>query len=890
MIMAQGQAPCGTDEMRQQMIARNPDLLRQEAEAEHGLQAYLQAKAGHRDADDTTVYVIPIVFHVLYDPTAGNDEHNISDAQVMQEVNNLNINYAKLNADTAQIIDAFKPAASKINVRFELATKDPFGNCTNGIDRITTLRSTNAQNYSKLDPWFRDRYANVWVVHGLVQDIPGGELLGYSQLPPDVQDSYGALIDGVIMLWDQVGNGTTLTHELGHFLNLQHTWGNTNSPGIACGDDGVDDTPMTKGHFGNCDVYDFTCSSTVMNATYTFASVTPTSGTTDPTAVPSVLFQDTLPGLTLSSVTATGVSSDPTASGMFSFSQWGTGATQGDTAYSQLTGTLSTSTYYQVSVDPDFARAMSLTGLTFAAGRTATGPRTFAVRSSVDNYSSNLAASVVPMGTALSVQGSNTFFFNADTSGTATGCTITLPVPPYTHLSTPVTFRIYAWNAEDADGSFAVDSLTLKGTYGNIENVQNYMEYSGCNYMFTAGQRDRMRATLNSDISGRSDLWQEQNHSFTGTDGHEQACGPEADFYTMTPFVCTGVPIQFKDNSKRATPTSWAWSFEGGTPATSTDENPTVSFADPGAHTITLTCGNDHGSSSITKEHEVQIGPGWSQVDGLLNEPFNDLNAFQNWPNLNYESNATYWGWNGSVGHYAPGCAKLNASETYYLVQDDFPPNNFSDRDILLTPTLDLSHVSGIQFNFWYAYATRTSTSADITESLRIFSSTDCGKNWLLRKTLSGPELVTAGIASAGYTPISSDWRQVTVALPPTLKTNHVRIKFEYNSGLFSNDIFIDDVNIGGVVGIDELAQSGSLILMPNPATDHLTVDLDLAASTGGTLSFLDMTGRVIHRQTVDAGEHQLEFDLAKMGITSGVYLVELQHAHGRRVERLVVR
>jgi hypothetical protein len=155
---------------------------------------------------------------------------------------------------------------------------------------------------------------------------------------------------------------------------------------------------------------------------------------------------------------------------------------------------------------------------------------------------------------------------------------------------------------------------------------------------------------------------------------------------------------------------------------------------------------------------------------------------------------------------------------------------------------------------------------------------------------LSGPELVTAGIASAGYTPISSDWRQVTVALPPTLKTNHVRIKFEYNSGLFSNDIFIDDVNIGGVVGIDELAQSGSLILMPNPATDHLTVDLDLAASTGGTLSFLDMTGRVIHRQTVDAGEHQLEFDLAKMGITSGVYLVELQHAHGRRVERLVVR
>ncbi|MEO8732994.1 MAG: M43 family zinc metalloprotease, partial [Flavobacteriales bacterium] len=518
MAKAQGQPHCGTDEMRQKMIERNPDLLRQEAEAEHGLQAYLKALGGQRDAGDTTTYVIPIVFHVLYDPTVGNDDHNISDAQVMLEVNNLNINYSKMNADTTQIVNAFKPIASDIHVRFQLATKDPFGNCTNGIDRITTLRSSNAQNYSKLDPWFRDRYANIWVVHGLVQDIPGGELLGYSQLPPDVQDSYGALIDGVIMLWDQIGTGTTLTHELGHFLNLQHTWGNTNSPGVACGDDGVDDTPVTKGHFGGCDKYDFTCSSTVLNTTYDFGSVTTTSGTTDPTPVPSIMFQDTLPGLTLSSFAATGVSTNPTASGAFSFSQWGTGATDGDTAYAQLTGALSSTNYYQFSVSPDFARAMNLTGMTFIAGRTPTGPQTFSVRSSVDNYATNLAASVLPVGTSLTVQSSNTFFFTMDTAVTASGCTITLPAPPnnlaYYHQATPITFRIYGWNAEDASGSFSVDSLTIQGTYGNIENVQNYMEYSDCNLMFTAGQGDRMRAILNTNISGRSNLWQDQNHSF----------------------------------------------------------------------------------------------------------------------------------------------------------------------------------------------------------------------------------------------------------------------------------------------------------------------------------------------------------------------------------------
>jgi hypothetical protein len=702
LVHAQGQGSCATDEMRQRMIAQNPDLLRQEAEAEHGLQAYLQAKAGLRDDADTTTYIIPVVFHILYDPsfqenspTANLDAHNITDAQVFDQMNILNRDYAKLNADTSTICCGFNTRAANIRVRFQLATKDPFGNCTNGIDRITTQRSSNAGDYSKLHSWFRDRYLNVWSVRTFASLAGGFEPAGYSQYPSDVQDAYGALRDGVILLHDylgstgtsSVGHSRDLTHEVGHYLNLQHPWGNNNGAGEVCGDDGVADTPITKG--------------------------------------------------------------------------W-----------------------------------------------------------------------------------------------------LYCPDPADSHVC-------------DSDSA---------------ENYQNYMDYSYCSVMFTKGQRDRMRAALESDISGRNDLWQDSNHSFTGTAGYEQTCGPQADFYTVTPFVCTNTPVQFKDNSTRAVPTSWAWSFEGGTPATSTDQNPTVTFADPGAHTVTLTCGNDHGSSSVTKEHSIQIGPGWSEVDGLLNESFDNLNAFQTWPNVNYENNNSYWGWNNQVGHYAPGCAKLNASDTYTLVQDGFVPNGFADKDLLLSPTMDLSLVSSIQLSFWYAYASRTSTSAEITESLQIYSSTDCGKDWLLRKTLSGPELVTAGIASAGYTPDAGDWRQVTVALPPTLKTNHVRIKFEYTSGLLSNDIFLDDVNIGGTVGIHEQEQSVSMTLMPNPATDHLTITLDLGTANEGTLDFLDMTGRTIHEQAVNGGEQQLEFDLPKMGIRSGVYLVRLKDANGQRIARLVVR
>lgn len=162
----------------------------------------------------------------------------------------------------------------------------------------------------------------------------------------------------------------------------------------------------------------------------------------------------------------------------------------------------------------------------------------------------------------LSVPSANTFFFRVDTSGTRYIATVNTPQASYLNLVNPVTFRIYAWNAEDVDGSFTVDSLAVRGQFGIIENTQNYMEYAYCSRMFTNGQSDRMRATLNSSVSGRSTLWSEGNHIFTGTAGHEVTCGPKADFYTIDRFVCTGVPVQFKDNSTNATPTTWAWTLK----------------------------------------------------------------------------------------------------------------------------------------------------------------------------------------------------------------------------------------------------------------------------------------------------------------------------------------
>ena len=893
---------CGTDEQRRLMIEANPDLLRQEAEYENGLQAYLKARDTKREGDDSTTYVIPLVFHVLYDPTAADDNHNVSDEQIQQQVDQLNLDYAAMNSDLDQVCCGYVPKIGNVKVRWELATKDPYGLCTNGIDRITSLRSSSAGNFSKLNPWFRQHYVNVWVIKNFPPIPGGGTLLGFSQLPADVQDASGTLRDGVIMIYNSLssfggGDATTLTHELGHYLNLQHTWGSTNDPTVSCGDDGVGDTPVTKGH-NNCSpqsLYDSFCSLTPLIGNYDFNDVTTFSGVASPTAPASLIYPgDTTEtvALTYSQAVAHGVSGNSSIDGEFAFNDWDTGATDMDTSFVSLTGSLNSAKYYEITVSPQLGHSMRLTGLTFKVDRSNDGPRTFAVRSNVtNNFGTNLAATLGPVDSILNVNGT-TFYFDKDTSGIGSKATVTVSGDPYTNQITPITFRIYAWNAESDNGSFTVDSLTVKGQYGIIENTQNYMEYSGCSHMFTEGQADRMRFTLASGTSDRNNLWNPVNQAQVGINGNQVSCAPEADFYTRTPFVCEGTQVQFKANVKRATATYWNWTFDGGTPATSTDENPFVSFEGPGYRNVTLTAGNDQGENTISKPYEILIGAGYSEVNGLLNQSFNNINDFWSWPVLNYENNSSYWGWTDAAGHDAPGSAILNASQTYDKVQDIFSTTSdfLHDQDIILTPSLDLSNVSSVEFSFWFAYKTRTNVAADITESLEISYSTDCGKTWLVKDNISGGELVTAGIGDAGYIPTAGDWRQMNYSMSSIVQDNQVRFRFRYTSGPFSNDLFLDDVKISGVVGIDELAQSGSLSLFPNPATDQLTINVDLAGSKTGQLSFLDMTGRKVYVQQVAAGAQQLELDLGKLGISRGVYMVRLENGLGQRTEKLVVR
>lgn len=237
--------PCGHDQATQQLYAKFPGL---EAEAAANKARMLdEGKHNLEDSRSATppTYIIPVVFHIIHDYNF----ENISDAQVMDAVAILNRDFRKLNADTSQIIAPFDTLAIDCEIEFRLAQLDPNGNCTNGIERIASMETYVGDDGSKLNQWPRDKYLNIWVTRSTMPFVAG-----YAYSPAVVGPAAMSSLDGVLMLHDYVGSigtGSLTTsrffvHEVGHWFGLQHPWGST-QVGTVCGDDGITDTPLTKG-------------------------------------------------------------------------------------------------------------------------------------------------------------------------------------------------------------------------------------------------------------------------------------------------------------------------------------------------------------------------------------------------------------------------------------------------------------------------------------------------------------------------------------------------------------------------------------------------------------------------------------------------------------------
>ena len=253
---------CATDSMTEAAMRQYPDYAKGRKEFTNFIKSLNAESIARLNASPD--YTIPIVIHVIH--TYGAD--NISDAQVFDAVRIINEDFSKTNPDTASVTPTYQSIYANVGFEFKLAKKDPNGNCTNGITRTYSTLTNNADNNVKsLIMWDPTKYLNIWVVNSI--SFGAG---GYSYLPCNVPQN----IEGVVVLNSQFGsigrsNGNnfaarTLTHEIGHYMGLPHTWGGSNTPGDPnnCGlDDGIADTPNTIGTSNfSCDKNKFTCNPT----------------------------------------------------------------------------------------------------------------------------------------------------------------------------------------------------------------------------------------------------------------------------------------------------------------------------------------------------------------------------------------------------------------------------------------------------------------------------------------------------------------------------------------------------------------------------------------------------------------------------------------------------
>jgi|688.fasta_scaffold03101_14 PKD repeat protein len=438
----------------------------------------------------------------------------------------------------------------------------------------------------------------------------------------------------------------------------------------------------------------------------------------------------------------------------------------------------------------------------------------------------------------------------------------------------------------DTPNTIGWTSCNLNGSScgSPIDNVQNFMEYSYCSTMFTDGQRSRMRAALTSNTAQRSSLWTTANLNATGLNiTPAPICAPIADFSSDGIAICSNGSIQFSDESWNAASTSWSWSFPGGNPSSSTLQNPTVVYANPGVYNVSLTATNATGSNTETKNSFIQVENVQPDITGTnFYESFESISLSNaNWQVVN--SSGPAWTIVTSTGFTGSKSLRL-----YNL------NSQIGDVDDIITPSVDLTQFVSPKLYFKYAYAQLPNSDA-AANSLEVYVSDNCGKTWTKRKTLTGTGLSTSNATSSLFTPVAgstTQWKEDFISLSSFVNDSNVRFMFRFIAGS-GNNIFLDDININSPSALNESsADLEALNIYPNPLANNSVVEFDLLKSGNVRVSVMDVLGR----ETNELFNGKMNVGLQKITLdknlfpSNGIYFLRISSGESVITQKFLVK
>ena len=405
--------------------------------------------------------------------------------------------------------------------------------------------------------------------------------------------------------------------------------------------------------------------------------------------------------------------------------------------------------------------------------------------------------------------------------------------------------------------------------------VENYMDYSNgsCQNIYTLGQKDAFDAVLSGS---RSNLFSSGNLNATGVLLGESPCAPIARFSAENRLVCAGQDVTFEDGSFNGTPTTYDWDLTGATPAQSADANPTVVYNAPGVYSITMNVSNAQGNDSFTQTDYITVLPSEAQ-----NQTYFSFEGFEETEEdyiiISDNSGST---WEETDVAFTGGKG---------IMLNNFNGNPLDSEDEFQLPSVNLTNMNDPDLYFRLSYKERSGGASD---NLRVYVSRDCGDSWQIRYQKSGASLATvSGSQGSPFTPSSnSDWELIEVNLSSYANDEHVLVKFRGTSDE-GNNIYIDDIQISGPLGIENQEADFSFVLGPNPMVETSTITLTLQTQATYQVAVNDVTGKlvsVIADKNLSVGQHQ--FELKAQSLQSGVYFVSVESERGRTVKKLLVQ
>lgn len=627
----QNESPsCGSDLIHEKELEENKYYQRSWFNLEQSLQR-MHEERSHERSDE--VYVVPVVVHVIHEGEAVGVGSNISDEQVFSAIEALNEDFRKMpgtNGDGDGV---------DVGIEFCLAARDPDGNSTNGIQRVDgTVIAPYAEEginvngdfgadeeaIKSLSVWPREDYMNIWIVNEIENNNAGGGIQGFAYFPFD------NIRDGIVLLhnaFGTVGNlksstdmNRTFSHEVGHFFGLYHTFHGTNEcdSETNCdtqGDRVCDTPPTTLG--GNCN--NPACGGTqqvenYMDYTAEMCRDMFTDGQRERMRNTLLLQRATLiESFGCSPVTAddVGITSTSNPSGIMCsngfnpevlLTNFGSSTLTSCTIEFNVTG-VSTQTYqWSGSLAPGTSEWVTLPQIS-----SPNGSQTFFAWASNPNGVSD----------ANNANNEDSTDFMVSTGD---GVTLNVTVD---FFGTETTWSIFENGEEivnggpyinNSQGAVFQENLCLPAGCYNLVMYDAY----GDGQSFTNGGYELIASDGSVIAEGSGDWGLEASHEFC-IEGNNNPEPPTANFSYSTTGGCEEATVDFTDLSF-GNPTSWSWSFPGGSPSSSSSQNPqNIFYETPGTYPATLLVSNADGSDSHTIEAVVSVSaaPGFSlQAEG----------------------------------------------------------------------------------------------------------------------------------------------------------------------------------------------------------------------------------------------------------------------------------